>query len=397
MIRNSYTAMLFLAAATIGASQLWTAEQAIAGSVAADSQDARNTYLSSLDATINRFNARAGEHLDRARGNDGTGIQLWFNPMENRQEILGIGNYNATDAEWARANLRLYDIIEKLGGVQVGYKQEFRRLGNRYYVGLDGVGGAWFTSPAEAQGYLVKLIASKSAELAPAVKSALAALTSNDITDVLNAARNAMLSNRAFLSRGERITLTLTGSGFTDAAGTPHVEAPEGIRVDDVAYVSSGKLSVTLAITQEAPLGNNRLYVFERGQAFRYKDDFPIYVTSGSGTPPAAADEAGSTTATALPAALNNTVNGRIGDAEDEDIYSITLASGGTLNITTDSDTDIDATLEDATGNAIARDEDSGNWYNPSLSVALAPGTYYLRLRQCCGGTGAYSITTNLQ
>jgi len=41
------------------------------------------------------------------------------------------------------------------------------------------------------------------------VKSALAALTSNDIGDVLNAARNAMLDGRAFLSRGERITLTL--------------------------------------------------------------------------------------------------------------------------------------------------------------------------------------------
>ncbi len=396
MIRSRYAAALFLAAAATTVSGGWKTTPAIAGSAAADSQNARNTYLSSLDATISRFNARAAEHLGRSNGNDGTGIQLWYNPMENRQEILGIGNYNATDAEWARANLRLYDIIEKLGGVQVGYKQEFRRLGNRYYVGLDGVGGAWFTSPAEAQGYLVKLIASKSAELAPAVKSALAALTSNDINDVLNAARNAMLDGRAFLSRGERITLTLNGSGFSDAAGTPHVEAPEGVRVDDVAYISPGKLSVTLAVTQSAPLGNNRLYVFERGQALTYKDDFPVYITAGSGNPPTPADETGATAATAVAAALNATVSGRIGDAGDEDLYSLTLATGGTLTISADSETDIDAILEDAAGNAIAGDDDSGNWYNPSLSVSLTAGTYYLRIRQCCGGNGAYSITTSL-
>lgn len=370
------------------------ATAAAAGSITVTGAAGASTYRDTLQRMVDEFVVRSESYLDRGDGAD-TSTALWYNPYDDTDTIVGTVGFNGVDANWARANLRLYDIYRQLGGNKVNLAQYYRRGDGRYYVGLDGAGGKWFTKPTEAQGYMFKLLVSRSAEVPAAVKAALADLGSDDLVAVVAAAREAMVSSRAILVQGAAATVVLTGRGFRDTAGAPVVLAPDGVSVDGVAFDSDTQLTLTVSVTGDAALGARTLHVYNANTSFTPLESYDLLLVSGTGEVTPAADDHGDSSATATAITGASVSAGRIGGAGDRDVFQIVLAAAGSLSVASSGSTDVVLVLEDANGAELARDDDGGAWYNFSLSAALAAGTYYLGIAHCCQGTGSYSLVTS--
>jgi hypothetical protein len=363
-----------------------------AGSITVDSATGRTNYLASLDSMVSNLRGLSQTYLNR--GVTGfTGIELTYDPSLDQSLMYGTKGFTQADADWARANLRIYDIYRQLGGNDINLKQQYRRSGNQFYVGLDGSGGQWFATLADAQGYMFKLLVGQSAEIPKAVKAALLAANSNDLATVVARARDAMLDGRGVAATGSSTAVTFTGTGFSNANGTPVVIAPAGITATSVTFESSTKVTATLAIGQTAAVGLAKVHLFNAGNTFVPVDTFDLLVVSGSGTLAPNADDHGDTAITATTLAIGTTVAGTIGTATDNDVFQVTLTSAGTLNVASSGPTDVDVRLEDVNGTVIAADADSGPWYNFNLSRALSAGTYFVRVLHCCRGLGNYSVT----
>lgn len=363
-----------------------------AGSIAVDSTTGRTNYLASLDTIVSNLRSLSQTYL--SRGVTGfTGIELTYDPSLDQSLMYGTKGFTQADADWARANLRIYDVYRQLGGNEINLKQQYRRSGNQFYVGLDGSGGQWFGTLADAQGYMFKLLVGQSAEIPKAVKAALLAANSNDLATVVARARDAMLDGRGVAATGSSTTVTFTGTGFSNTNGTPVVIVPAGIDVTSVAFVSSTKVTATLAIGQSAAAGLAKVLLFNAGNTFVPVDTFDLLVVSGTGSLTPTADDHGDTAITATALATGATATGTIGTTTDNDVFQVTLAGAGTLSLASSGPTDVNVRLEDVNGTVVASDADSGTWYNFSLSRSLSAGTYFARVLHCCQGTGTYSVT----
>jgi hypothetical protein len=366
---------------------------AAAGSIAIDDPTGADNFDRQLGALMTSYEAEAATYLGRVDAS-GESFQLWYNPVEERDLLFGRQGYSGSDADWARANLRIYDLYEQLGGNEIGLRQTFGYRNDQFYVALDGVGGQWFDASEKAHGFLLKMLIGRSVELPQDVKEAIAGLASNDLDAVLGTARNTLSSNRAFLSRGRSTQAVLSGD-FDDSLGTPVVQAPPGVYVDGASLDGDGRLTVTLRTTGEAELGPGELLLFNAGRSIIPVDRFGIFVVDGPGTAAPPADDHGDSTAAATPLAGVETLDGHIETDGDVDVFAVTVAVGGDLSVRSTGGSDLVGTILDGDGDALDSDDDGGDWYNFRLVRNLAPGTYYVRVRHCCGGTGAYRVSAS--
>jgi hypothetical protein len=366
---------------------------ALAGSITIDDNTGAMDFDNTIRALYATYTAESEVYLARV---DATGeaYQQYYNPIDERNLIYGPTGTTVSDADWARANLRIYDIYESLGGNAIGRRQLFQYKNNSYYVGLDGFGGQWFGSTDEAHGFLLKLLVDASVELPADVKDAVAAQESNTLDNVLDTARTTLTSNRAFLSRGRSTVATLIAT-YDASLGTPVVQGPPGVYVDAANVPGDGTITVVLRTTGEAKLGPGQLLLFNNGKAMSPADSFNIFVVDGPGVAEPPADEVGDTTAAATAIGTGVDVAGHLERSGDRDVFAITVAGNGTLRVTSGGGSDVVGTLFDSGGEALRNDDDGANWYNFSVAEDVTPGTYYVRVEHCCGGTGAYVINAS--
>ncbi len=234
-------------AVVLGCAISFTAPAA-AGTITVAGSSGRDNYAAVLDSTIEGFKTLATWYQMRS-GGEGTGSLLWFNAIEDSSQLLwGEGDFTGADADWARANLRLYDIYRQLGGNPINLDFQFRRTADSFFVGIDGLGGKWFPHYDDAKGYLFRLMIAQSAELDAGIRAAVAAVSESHIDFLLAAARDAALSTYAVLAQGQTTAVTLTGEGFSNVGGTPFVLAPSGVRVDSVIFDGAQQLTLNIAV-----------------------------------------------------------------------------------------------------------------------------------------------------
>jgi hypothetical protein len=381
--------------ATAALTLLTSAALAATPSIATVDNTAANTFLSDLDSMITRQRGDSNLHLANVR--NGTSDVIWFDPLKDRGNAFGFNRIMQQDAEWMRSNVRLYEIYEQFDGNAIGKEQQFRVGGAGYYVGLDGFGGRWFPSNGEAQGYLFKLLISSSSELLPAVKTAVANVTSNDLGTVLQVARDAMAANRVFVARGSNNTLIIRGANFGSGGIAPKVVfGSSGVTAGAITYDSTEQITVPVVIAGDAPLGDRVVLLFNAGNALTPIVEFRLTVVRGSGTPVPQADDHAATLAGATLLTIGTAQAGRIDGTTDADLFRI-VATAGTLTLESVGTTDLIGELLDGSGALIAGNDDGGTWHNFSIQQAVGAGTYYLRVRHCCEGGGSYVISSTLQ
>lgn len=85
-----------------------------------------------------------------------------------------------------------------------------------------------------------------------------------------------------------------------------------------------------------------------------------------------------------------------IGQPGEEDLFVFSAQSAGGFNIETEGQTDLVMKLfgPDSQTQLIAEDDDSGQGYNPKITVDLTQGKYYVQIRHYnrTSGTGSYGI-----
>lgn len=367
-----------------------------AGTIVMADDSAYRAYVDGLQALIDAYRAESASQLGAVQG-PGPGLMVTYDPSVDANMMTALGRIDVKDARWARSGLRIYDLYTQLGGNPVSLPQTFRFDGSRYYVALDTVGGQWFPTSSEAHGYLLKMLVSKSAELPQGVKDAVGSLGANDLETVVATARDAIASGRAFLKTGSTAVATLRSEAFAALGQAPVIQGPPGITVTQ-ATLSGGELAVTLAVAGGARLGPGRLLAFRPGQAMTPADFFEVFVARGAAaSPDAPADDHGATLALATPLPLGAALQGRLGSADDADVFVVTLPGAGTLTLQSSGGSDLAAQLEDAAGTVLAADDDGGDWYNFKIVRALGAGAYYLRVRHCCSGVGAYEVSATAQ
>lgn len=89
-------------------------------------------------------------------------------------------------------------------------------------------------------------------------------------------------------------------------------------------------------------------------------------------------------------------VKASIGAANEQDLYRFAVARPGLHTVETKGATDVVLTLfgPNSQHTWLAEDDDSGRGRNARISIALAPGDYYARVRHYSPrGTGAYTIS----
>ena len=110
-------------------------------------------------------------------------------------------------------------------------------------------------------------------------------------------------------------------------------------------------------------------------------------------SPPPADDDHGNARGDASEVAVNTVVSGSLESPDDVDYFSFTIDGDGELTIESSGSTDTIGTLYDADGRQLQWDDDGGSAYNFSLSMDLAPGTYYLSVSGYQGEVGHYQLS----
>jgi len=318
--------------------------------------------------------------------------EQWYNPIADRNGLYGPADMTTAETMWSKANLRVYDLYEALGGNAIDLRQVYRHQSGRFYVALDTVGGQWFATAEDARGYMLKLLIQRSIELPQGVRSAMAQLAANDLESVTGAARTSLASARAFLVRGSSTAATLTGTGFSDADGAPSVQGPPGVTVRNVVFDSGSQLRFTIDVEPTARLGAGRLAVFNGGTAMVPVDHAEIHVVDG-GT--GFAGQGGGSGPIALPLAVPTA--SAIATKGEERTFNLVLPTAGTLTVASVGGTDVSAQLLRADGTLEASNDDGGNWYNFRIQRTLSAGNYSLKVRHCCQGVGEFTLTATLQ
>ena len=370
------------------------AAAASAGPITVDDTSGRDNFAANIASVMAQYQSESARSREAASGTSAMSEQ-WYNPIsEGSDSLWGTAERSRAETQWAKANLRLYDLYLALGGNPLDLRQVFRHEDGNYYVGLDTVGGQWFSSQDEAHGYFLKLLIDRSTELPQSVKDAVDALPGNALADVLAAAQTAAAASQVFLPRGQQIAATLTGS-FGSITGTPVIDAPVGVQVVSATLVSAERIEVELYIAPAAALGSSALRLFAPNSSFVPVDRFAVAIAAGSANAPAPTDREGGSIATAASGlAVGGTVTGRIDDATDEDVFAVVVAEAGNLRIASSGSADLVGRIEDAAGQVLASNDDGGSWYNFVATAPVAAGqTYYVRVRHCCGGYGLYALS----
>lgn len=328
----------------------------------------------------------------------GTGPTMYVDPGAAITAMPGYAGLSAADQAFAQSMAYGYQLYKAMGGTNLDRQAVVQRKDGMFYVGLDGEGGRWFASPDQALSFLFSSLVAKDEKITSGSKRAVITCAMDILCAVL-ALADERYKTIATIARGATVDVTITGSGFSNAGGPPVVAAADGIFTHSVSYISSEKLGAKIEVLQTAALGENMVAVFNAGKSYQNAGAYKINVTAAAGA--AATNAAASATenaskATAATLATPATVTGKLLAGNAEQYYKITVASAGTLTLTSTGGADVKGTLEDQNGVVLATNEDGAAWYNFKLARAVQPGTYYLRVGHCCGGTGAYQITSSL-
>ena len=352
---------------------------------------------SSGASALGKAQSLAGQAMGFASGagGAGTGATLYLDPSRPAAAMPGFGALSASDRNLAQAGSKVYETLQALGGA-TGLGTVLQRRDNMYYVAIDGEGGRWFASAGEALGFMMQGLVAKSHRYSDSTKQTAALSCAQDIFCVILAVLKDPYFTIATLARGATAAVTIAGSGFSNAGGAPVVASGDGIVVQSVAYQSAEQIAATIQVLPTAKLGEHFVAVFNAGLGYQNTGVYKLIVADGAGAAPATPATAASTRAAAKTLALQTQASGLLMGDGLEQFWRIDIAAAGTLTVTSSGGADLSATLEDAQGLALGSDEDSGGWYNFRLMRVVAPGTYYLRVRHCCSGAGAYQLTAAL-
>ena len=112
-----------------------------------------------------------------------------------------------------------------------------------------------------------------------------------------------------------------------------------------------------------------------------------------SGTP----SDHGDSPATATPIAVGESIEGDL-SVGDSDYFRVTMRSAGMLMASTTGSTNTYGSIEDSSGNILNENDDGGADGNFYVSVAVSPGTYYIRVRSFdASSTGAYTLKLEME
>lgn len=361
-----------------------------------------------VDGYISRLSAQILSQAGAASGAD-SGLSLGIDFNLAPESTAGFASMSAADQSFIRAAKGTYDLFLSFGGNASDRLSLLQRQDNRYYVGLDGEGGRWLSSPEEALSFLLQQLIQ--AEFQLPGKNGAAACPLNFYC-ILLALYDGQAEIVAHASRDSTITVELKGEGFSNLPGVPVLLAPDGVIVHSVTFVDAETIQARLSILPTASLGVNVLRVFNEGSNFRSLADYGLNilidfealnaVITGTETVQTATATGGATTLsddhadnTAEATEFTNAIEGRLEVTADSDLFRLTVTVPGTLRITSSGPTDVFGALETADGTVVKTDDDSGVRYNFDLQTAVSPGVYFVRVTHCCTGTGAYRLSAS--
>lgn len=361
------------------------------------------------ESYISRLSAQIMSQAANARG-AGAGPSLNVDLNIAPEGNAGFSSLSSADQSLIRAAKGTYDLFRSFGGNASDRLSLLQRQDGRYYVGLDGEGGRWMSSPEEAMSFLLQQLVQASLFQLPAKQNASSCPL--DFNCLLRALYDGQVEISAHASRDTTITVEMKGEGFFDTPGTPVVVAPEGIAVLSVTFIDAETLQAQLSVMPDAALGLNVLSVYNEGATFRSVADYGLNVLAdvaaleavitGETEAPVAEATGGAVAlkddhadSVAEATAFSGVASGRLEATSDADLFSINVSTAGVLRVTSAGPTDVRGTLETDKGEIVVSDDDSGERYNFDLQTVVAPGVYYLRVEHCCSGTGAYRLSTS--
>ena len=129
------------------------------------------------------------------------------------------------------------------------------------------------------------------------------------------------------------------------------------------APTSSGTKTATLTLSSSDP-------------------DTPTYTFTISGSGTSLTDDHGGSVATATTVASSSSTPGTLETQGDQDIFRITVATSGTLSVSTAGASDTYGTLIGPNGTTtIQEDDDTGPSLNFQIQAVVSPGTYFVQIR----------------
>lgn len=355
-------------------------------------------------ARVDSIAGRVLRDATAARDGVGQGALSYFDLNKPLGDVAGFDALPAADRVLMRGAKRTYDLFRALGGPRVDSFAVTASETGRYYLSLDGEGGRWLATPGAALTMLARQLAETRMTETQSVRSAGGPCT-DDYRCLLKSFRRNGARKIATVPRGSTVTLEIKGSGFSDQDGAPVIKAPDGITPGNVTVVDSETIKVPVTIGPGVATGRQTVMAFDADKQFSGRIYDVLVVenpdalentltgdsaggTPGKAVPPA--DDYADTRSAALP--LGTGRAGRLDYAGDADTFRIDLAKGGALSVSSDGPTDVVGELRNAKGQLIATDDDGGARYNFQIGASLPAGTYYLRVRHCCGGKGDYRL-----
>ncbi len=320
----------------------------------------------------------------------GTGASIWVDTTGSSGSLLGTGG-SPGDIAWARTALLVSDLAKSFGA-NGNSRILMQRDQDRFYSGIEGVGGNWFASAAAAEAFLFRLLLADNVAAPPQVRAAVETASVDDVANAVAAAAQAVQEARKLVTAGGSTTLTLSSPKF-DPAVLPAIYARPDIRIARIERLTASDVAVTFDVAGTVKPGALQVRAYKPNTGFVPIDTFELFVSAGGSGLPLPEDDHGGTIATAT--VVTGSDDGEIAVGGDEDLFMANLSAKGMLTLSTSGPSDVVLQLEDASGTPIVTDDDSGGWYNAKLARQVNAGTYFVRIRHAAGGTGRYTLKSD--
>lgn len=381
---------------------------ALMPAVAQDTAPLGDSYGKRVAAVV----ATAESSVDVALAARADGAAIYFDLNSPAEQVPGFASMAAADRALLRAAGQTYALHLALGGAPVGRFGLIHRQGSRLYIGLDGRGGRWVATGRQAVAALAEAFVTPvdtSSEVAAVKRAAESAPETDPLLCPFhpNCTLHAAAARvDAIVPRGATASVEFKGVGFSDAGNGPFPLADVGLDVLSTAFLAENRIRLDLAIAEDATLGVHRIEVFNLGSAFRAAGSYAIKVIANEAeivaiadpgyrsamllSPSPRTDDHGDNEAAASDVAVQ--AEGYLERSGDHDMFRFVVPKARNVTIASSGPSDVAGTLVSEFGKVWAKDDDSGDWYNFSLNSWLDAGTYYLRVRHCCGGVGPYAV-----
>ena len=257
-----------------------------------------------------------------------------------------------------------------------------------YEVGDRARGVRQFSSACDALGHLLTLIVLDAGTAAPDILRSAVRASNGSITGVSAALRRAS-RELTFIGRGRAHTLNLSaaeaaGFDIASAAGT------DGLHILAVRQTADGGMEIDIQVSNDADLGTAAVYFFAGRDRMTPTLSAPVQITGGN------AAKGGEQTAP-IPLVLGSSKNAQIALAGETQPFVLEVPRAGTIIIQSTGAADLVGDLRTNDGELIAANDDSGDVYNFRIEQSVEPGTYTLDVAHCCGGTGNFTVSTDLR